>query len=314
MARSITIGAHVVGPDQPCLVVAELGQNHQGQVTIGKRLIQQAADCGAHAVKLQKRDNLTLYAPHLLAQPYDHEHSFGRTYGEHRQALELDEDAFKELAGEAFLRGVELFSTAFDEYSADQIMAWIDPPAVKIASGGLTDLRLLAYVAKLGRPVVLSTGGGTWREVDTAVNTVLTHNPDLVLLHCTASYPAEFYELNLRCIPAMIERYPECIIGWSSHDAGIAMAVVAYTLGARMVEKHFTLNRVMKGTDHAFSLEPVGLRKLCRDLARAKVALGDGIKRYYDSEVKPIAKMRRRQTEHGWQITGEMDVREHVTV
>ena len=149
----------------------------------------------------------------------------------------------------------------------------------------------------------MSTGGcAPWQIADAQAEA-----PAAALLHCTASYPCEFAELNLRTIGWFQRTFPDTLIGWSGHDSGIAMAVVAYTLGARIIEKHITLNRAMKGTDHAFSLEPAGLKKLCRDLARAHVALGDGVKRYYDSERKPIAKMRRRMTVDGLKITGEAD-------
>ena len=133
--------------------------------------------------------------------------------------------------------------------------------------------------------------------------------PRVAILHCTASYPVRDYrELNLSCIVALRQMYPEFVIGWSGHDSGIAMSTAAYTLGARIIEKHFTLNRANKGTDHAFSLEPAGLGKLVRDLQRAHAAMGDGIKRYLSSEVGPIAKMRRREQPDGtWRITGERD-------
>jgi sialic acid synthase len=201
--------------------------------------------------------------------------------------------------------GIACFATAFDELSADELAAVIDPPAYKLASGALEDLDLIRHVCSLGKPVILSTGGGSFREIDAAVNVALRHTTRLALLHCTASYPCAFEELNLRCIPAMRERYPNLVIGWSGHDSGIAMSVAAYTLGARIIEKHFTTNRALKGTDHAFSLEPAGMKKMCRDLQRARVALGDGRKRLYPSEVGPLSKMRRVETRHGLQITGD---------
>ena len=180
-------------------------------------------------------------------------------------------------------------------------------PAFKIASGGLTDLDLLRYVAQFRKPMIVSTGGGTFREVDEAVNVLSGTKAPFALLHCTASYPCAFEELNLKCIPVFLERYPSTVIGWSCHVHNISMAMQAHAYGARIIETHFTLNRSMKGTDHAFSMEPATLKKLCKDLARAHVAAGDGVKRYYESERKPIAKMRRRQTPDGPRITGAMD-------
>jgi len=304
--RELTINGRLISDDAPCYVIAELGHNHQGRLETARQMVRSAHDCGASAVKLQKRNNATLYSQAILDKPYDHQNSFGETYGLHREALEFGQHAYEELLHLSAWMGVTCFATAFDEASADFLFA-LGVPAIKIASGGLTDVPLLKHVAQLRVPTLISTGGGTFREVDTAVETVSSIHQDFAILHCTAAYPADFALLNLRVIPAMRERYPDTVIGWSGHDSGIAMATAAYTLGARIIEKHFTLNRAMKGTDHAFSLEPVGLRKLIRDLGRARVALGDGVKRYEAEELKPIAKMRRRLTEDGWKVTGEVD-------
>jgi sialic acid synthase len=304
MVRELVIDGRVISDESPCYVIAEIGNNHGGDLDTAIDLMNAARDAGCEAVKFQRRHNATLYAPDLLNKPYDNYHSFGKTYGEHRAALELDLHAYDVLRDEAF--PMACFATAFDEASADDLMEAMDPPAFKLASGALTDHALIAYVAKLGKPVILSTGGGTIADVDAAVRVLERHADSFALLHCTASYPCEFDELNLRVISTYRERYPEVVIGWSGHDNGIAMSVAAYTLGARIIEKHFTLNRTMKGTDHAFSLEPAGMKKLCRDLARAHVALGDGVKRWYDSERGPISKMRRTETPAGLQIIGAL--------
>jgi sialic acid synthase len=299
--RELTIDGRRIADDEPCYVIAEIGNNHGGDFVTAVEMVDAAADAGCDAVKFQRRHNATLYSQALLDKPYDNLHSYGKTYGEHREALELPLTVYDALG----CSGVTWFATAFDERSADDLMT-VNPAAFKLPSGALTDHALITHVAKLGKPVILSTGGGTIRDVDAAVATLLAHTFDFALLHCTASYPCAFEELNLRCIQTMRERYPEVVIGWSGHDNGIAMSVAAYTLGARIIEKHFTLNRTMKGTDHAFSLEPAGMKKLCRDLRRAHVALGDGIKRWYASETAPISKMRRVQTPQGLQITGEL--------
>lgn len=305
--RELVIDSRRIADDEPCYVIAEVGHNHGGSVETAKQMIHAAADAGAHAVKFQKRDNATLYSQALLDQPYDNENSYGPTYGAHRDALELTADDFRALQGVAGYREVTCFSTAFDEPSAD-LLADLRMPAYKIASGSLTDLDLLTHIARIKKPIILSTGGGTMRDIDRAVNAIVPINPELALLHCTASYPCAFEELNLRCIPVLRKEYPNLVIGWSGHDNGIAMSVAAYVLGARIIERHFTLSRASKGTDHGFSLEPAGLKKLCRDLERARVALGDGVKQYYESERKPIAKMRRRPTDDGLKITGALDV------
>lgn len=182
-------------------------------------------------------------------------------------------------------------------------------PALKLASGSLTDLALLTHVRTLGKPIILSTGGGTMKEIDEAVATLYGHVP-MALLHCTAEYPVKDpAHLNLNCIWKMRERYKPLVIGWSAHDvspetSGITNALVAYGMGANIFEFHFTLDHTLTGTDHAFSLEPAGLTKLCADLKRAFVARGDGIKVFYEEERKPIAKMRRTLQDGVWQIRG----------
>lgn len=307
--RSITINGRTIDDQSPCYVIAEIGHNHGGNVDTACQMIRAAATMGADAVKFQLRDNRNLYSEALLNQPYENENSYGKTYGEHREALELSDRALFHCMREADAAKITCFATAFDEVSADRIAA-LGMPAIKIASGGLTDHALLRHVAKLGLPIILSTGGGTLKEIDQAVSTITAKHSQLAVLHCTAAYPVrDFKELNLRCIQTLREEYPSLVIGWSGHDSGIAMAVAAYTLGARVIEKHFSLNRASKGTDHAFSLEPAGLSKLCRDLARAHAALGDGIKRYLASEVSPVSKMRRRELPDGTRkITGQKDV------
>ena len=164
-------------------------------------------------------------------------------------------------------------------------------PAYKIASGDVRNTPLLRHVASFGRPLVVSTGGATLEDVDRAVEAVTSAGGSLCLLQCTAAYPAAVEELNLGVISTLRERYPELVIGLSDHQDGIAMAPVAYMLGARVVEKHFTLSHTAKGTDHAFSLMPEGMRKLVRDLRRVPIAIGDGVKRPLPSEEQPLQKM-----------------------
>ena len=303
--RELIINGHRISDDEPAYVVAEIGNNHGGNFDVARKMIQTAAACGAHACKLQKRDIDTLYTRAMLEQPYEHEHSFGKTYGEHRKALEFGAKEYLACRSVAQTAQIDFFATAFDEPSADFLMN-VGVPAIKIASSGLTDGRLLRHVASLERPIVLSTGGGDWQDVDAAVNLLTGAGASFALLHCTAAYPVLNYaELNLLAIVEMRTRYPDVVIGWSGHVSGIAMSLIAYAMGARILEHHFTLNRASKGTDHAFSLEPSGLRKLCRDLERAYEATGDGVKRMYESERGPLAKMRRTDTPVGPKVTGQ---------
>jgi len=290
LPRTFSIGRHVIGDDSPCYVIAEIGHNHQGSLDKAKELFQKAKLAGAHAVKLQKRDNKGLYTQAAYDKPYDNENSFGATYGEHREFLEFGIDEYRDLQAYAASLDVDFFSTAFDIASAN-FLEGLDVPAYKIASGDLKSTPLLKHVAAFGKPMIVSTGGATIDDVQRAYDTIMPINPQLAILQCTAGYPAAFEELDLRVIATYRERFPDAVIGFSSHDNGIAMPVAAYMLGSRIVEKHFTLNRASKGTDHAFSLEPVGLSKLVRDLDRTHKAMGNGEKKVYESEKAPILKM-----------------------
>lgn len=290
MGRQVTIDGTHVDDDSDCWVIAEIGHNHQGDLDTCKALFRAAKEAGASAVKLQKRDNRLLYTREAFDRPYDHENSYGATYGTHREALEFGWDQYAELKQYAKELQITFFATAFDVPSVD-FLAELDVPALKIASGDLKSTYLLEYAARLGKPLVVSTGAASMDDVQRAYDTIMPINPQLCLLQCTAAYPPDFEQLDLRVIETFRQRFPDAVIGFSSHDSGIAMAAVAFTLGARVIEKHFTLNRAMKGTDHAFSLEPTGMRKVVRDLRRARVALGDGQKRVHENEITPGVKM-----------------------
>jgi N-acetylneuraminate synthase/sialic acid synthase len=290
MSRRLTIDGVEIHDGGECYVIAEIGHNHQGDVGIAKRLIDAAKECGVDAVKLQKRSNRALYTRDFYEQPYDNELSFGRTYGEHREALELSADDYRELLRHAREVGVTLFATAFDFESAD-LLAELDVPAFKFASGDLRNTPLQRHVAAFGKPMLLSTGGGTMEDVERAVEAILRLNEQLCVLQCTAAYPASVEDLNLNVITTLRERFPSLVIGLSDHQNGIAMAVVAYMLGARVIEKHFTLDHALKGRDHAFSLMPEGMRRLVRDLHRVPAALGDATKRPLPIEADPLEKM-----------------------
>jgi sialic acid synthase len=290
MSAHLNIDGVDIHDDGDCYLIAEIGHNHQGSLDQAKAMVTMAKDCGADAVKVQKRSNRTLYTREFFEQPYDNEFSFGKTYGEHREALELDRDAYVELQRYARELGITFFATPFDVESAD-FLAELDMPAYKLASADLVNTPLLRHVAGFGKPMLLSTGGATMDDVDRAVEAVRPLNEELCILQCTAAYPCETEDLNLQVITTLRERYPDYVIGLSDHQNGISMALVAYMLGARVIEKHFTLNHAWKGTDHAFSLMPEGLRKLVRDLRRVPVALGDGVKRPLPVEAKPLEKM-----------------------
>jgi len=288
--RELIIDGKCINDDSECYVIAEIGHNHQGKLETAFELIKAAKECGADAVKLQKRDNRTLYTHALYDQPYDNENSFGITYGEHREALEFDSKDYHELQQYASEIDIALFATAFDFKSADFLMN-LDVPAFKIASGDLINTPLLEYVAGFQKPMIVSTGGGTMEDVQRAYDTIMPINQQLCLMQCTCTYPNAYEEMNLDVITTYRENFSDNVIGLSAHDSGIAMVLVGYILGARIIEKHFTLNRAMKGTDHAFSLERPGLSRVVRDLRRARIALGDGIKQRYPNEANGLRKM-----------------------
>lgn len=290
MNREMIIDGKVINDQSDCYVIAEIGHNHQGDMDIAKEMFKVAKECGADAVKLQKRDNNSLFTKKIFDSPYDNENSYGDTYGSHRNALEFGREQYLELMDYAREIDISMFATAFDMNSAD-FLADLDMPAYKIASGDLNNTPLLKHVASLGKPMLVSTGGGSMQDVERAYQAITPINNQLCILQCLACYPAEAKDMNLSVITTLRKRYPEMLVGLSDHQNGIAMALVGYVLGARIIEKHFTLNRAWKGTDHSFSLTPTGLKRLVRDLRRAREAMGDGVKEPAPDEAKALYKM-----------------------
>jgi N-acetylneuraminate synthase/sialic acid synthase len=288
MPRQLLIGDREISDDSEVFVIAEIGHNHQGDLELCERLFDAAARAGANAVKLQKRDNTSLYTNDFFNSPYVGPTSFGSTYGTHREFLEFDLKAYKHLKKYAENLGLVFFSTAFDLKSVDFLMN-VGVPVIKIASGDLKSLPLLRYASSKQIPLIISTGGADFSDVQLAMNNVTASN--VGLLQCTAAYPAEPKDMDLRVIDTYRNSFTNTVIGLSSHDRGIAFPVVAAALGARIVEKHFTIDRSMKGTDHAFSLEPSGMEKMVRDLGLVVRAMGDGIKKLHESEHSGIRKM-----------------------
>lgn len=284
----------LISDDSKAFVIAEIGHNHQGNVDICKQMFQAAAEAGATAVKLQKRNNKDLFTKEFYDSPYSSENAFGTTYGQHRDALEFDFEVYRELQEYADSLGVIFFATAFDFSSVD-FLHKLEVPVIKIASGDLKSIPLLKYAASTGIPLIVSTGGARMSDVQNAYEAIKSSTgTPFAILQCTAAYPAEPEILNLNVIKTYRENFPNTVVGFSAHDLGIAMGPAAYALGARVFEKHFTLDRSMKGTDHAFSLEPTGMKKFVRDLNNVSVALGDGIKNPLDIELAPLRKMSKK--------------------
>ncbi len=293
MAREMTIAGVRVADDTDVFVIAEIGHNHQGKIETCKQMFDAAKLAGATAVKLQKRNNRSVFTNAIFEERYNSENAYADTYGEHREALEFGHDQYMELKRYADEIGIIFFSTAFDCESAD-LLADIGMPCFKIASGDLTNTPLLKHVARMGKPMIISTGGALMEDVRRAHDAIMPLNEQLCIMQCTAGYPPAWEELDIGVISTYRQAFPDAVIGFSSHDSGIAMAIAAYPLGMRVVEKHFTLNRAWKGTDQAFSLEPPGMRRLVRDLKRVRIAMGDGVKRKYESELKPLYKMAKK--------------------
>ena len=271
-------------------VIAEIGNNHQGNIENAKQLIKEAKLCGVNSVKLQKRNNKELFIKELYDQVYDNSNSYGKTYGEHREFLELDNDEFEELVEFSNENQIDIFATPFDFKSLEELEN-LDMQMYKIASADLKNTPLQVEIAKLGKPIFLSTGGGTLDDIKRAHDNITKYNAKLSILHCTASYPAAIEDLNLNVIKTLRKEFPNNVIGLSDHENGIDAGPIAYMLGARIFEKHFTLNRSWKGTDHSFSLEPSGLKRFVRNLNRVPEMLGSHEKKILESEINPLKKM-----------------------
>jgi len=290
MPKEIKLGNFVISEKSPCFFIAEIGHNHQGNLKVALDMIKTAASCGVNAVKFQKRHNIGLYTKDMYGKPYDNENSFGLTYGEHREFLEFDWEDYVTLKKCAQDNNVEFMCTAFDFESVD-FLEKLRINSYKLASGDLTNTPLIEYIAKLNKPMFVSTGASTLEEIGVAYEAIMRHNQQLCLLHTICSYPTEYEDLNLSLIQTLKKEFPEVVIGYSGHDNGILASAIAYMLGAKVIEKHFTVNHSWKGTDHKFSLEPEGLRKQVRDLRRIDVALGNGKKVIKKIEINARNKM-----------------------
>ncbi len=276
-----------MSPAQPCFVIAEIGINHNGDLDIAMKLIDAAVEVGCSAVKFQKRTVDKVYTAEELAKP--RENPFGKTNGDLKRGLEFGEQEYRIISAYCKQKKILWFASCWDESSIAFIEEF-SPPCYKIASALLTDDALLKIHKRLGRPIILSTGMSTLQEIDHAVD--ILGKDDLVLLHCTSTYPAAMNELNLRCIPALQERYG-VPIGYSGHEVGLYTSLAAATLGACVIERHITLDRAMFGSDQAASVEPPGFARLVRDIRSVEEAMGDGIKKVYASELPIRAKLRR---------------------
>lgn len=290
--RSFRVSSRrVIGAGYPVYIIAEIGINHNGSLDIARRLIDEAVAAGVDAVKFQKR------TPELCT-PRDQWHierdtPWGRmTYINYRKIIELGYDEYAAIDAHCKEKGIDWFVSCWDEESVD-FMEQFDPGVYKFASASLTDLSLIGKVRQTGKPYILSTGMSTMDQIRTAVDAFGTDN--LLIAHSTSAYPCPPHELNLRMIETLARLYPGTPIGYSGHETGLATTVAAVAMGACFVERHFTLDRAMWGSDQAASVEPQGMQKLVRDIRDVEMSMGDGIKRVYDSELGAMKRLRRTQ-------------------
>ncbi|MGN1152422.1 MAG: N-acetylneuraminate synthase family protein [Candidatus Gastranaerophilaceae bacterium] len=287
MNREIKIGNIIVGDNHPCFIIAEIGINHNGSVLNAKKLIDIAVATGCNAVKFQKRTVEVVYTKEELAQPRPN--PFGDTNGDLKRGLELSLDDYKQINEYCKQKKIMWFASCWDEGSVDFIDQF-NPPCYKIASASLTNDKLLEYTKSKGKPILLSTGMSTMEEIEHAVEILGEEN--LVIYHCTATYPSNANEINLNCIKTLKEKF-SCPVGYSGHERGIAPSVIAVALGACSVERHITLDRTNWGSDQAASLETPGLFHMIRDIRQVPQLLSDGKKVVYERE-KPILKKLRK--------------------
>ncbi len=284
----IHIGDRAVGDGQPVYIVAEIGINHNGDLALAKRLIDAAYLAGCDAVKFQKR------TPELCVPPEQRdiprETPWGlMSYLEYRHRLEFGQPEYDEIDRYCRERGITWFASVWDEPSVDFLERYA-PVCYKIPSAALTDHNLLRYLRQTGRPLILSTGMSTLEQIREAVDILGEDN--LLITHCTSTYPCPPHELNLRMIETLRREF-HCPIGYSGHEVGLQTTYAAVVLGACLVERHITLDRAMWGSDQAASVEPWGFMRLVRDIRVIEAALGDGVKRIYESELPIMNRLRR---------------------
>jgi N-acetylneuraminate synthase len=289
MARELRLGGRLIGDGHPTYVIAEIGINHNGDLEIAKRIVDEAVHAGADAVKLQKRSPEVSTPPEQKKQMRETPWGY-ISYLEYRHKVEFTEAQYREFDQYCREKDMAWLVSVWDEPSVD-FMEQFDTPAYKIPSASLTDHALLRKVRQTGKPMIVSTGMSTMDQIRQAVNTVGAG--DLVVMHCTSTYPCEPAELNLKMVQTLRDEFPDTPIGYSGHEVGLVPSAVAVALGACMVERHLTLDRAMWGSDQAASVEPGGFERLVKYIRVTEESLGDGVKRVYDSETSSMKKLRR---------------------
>ncbi len=279
-----------IGDQNPTFIIAEIGNNHNGSMDLAKKLVDAAKKAGVSAVKFQTKDIETAFDQELLNKPYMGPNSFGDTYREHKEAIEFDYNQHKEIFEYSVNAGVMPFSTPFD-YKSVEMLEKLNVYLYKVSSFHVVDLSLLEAVAKTRKPIILSTGMSTLKEIDKAVELIKKYHNQLVLLHCVSSYPTEDKDVNLRNIITLKDRY-KCLVGYSGHERGVTICTASIPLGSCVIERHFTLDRTMKGPDHAASIEPTGMELIVKHARQIENALGKENRIVLESELKNRLKFR----------------------
>ncbi|NCP88048.1 MAG: N-acetylneuraminate synthase [Anaerolineae bacterium CG_4_9_14_3_um_filter_57_17] len=289
MTREIKLGNKLVGDGQPAYIIAEIGINHNGDLEIAKEMIRAAAHAGADAVKFQKRTPEVCTPPEQQKQMRETPWGY-ISYLDYRYKVEFGLEQYREIDRTCKETGIDWLVSVWDEPSVD-FMEQFATPAYKVPSASLTDLALLKYARKTGKPLIISTGMSTMDEIQRGVDAAGLEN--LLIMHCTSTYPCEPEELNLRMVETLRKEFPNTPIGYSGHEVGLVPSAVAVALGACAVERHFTLDRAMWGSDQAASVEPGGFEKLVKYIRVTEAGLGDGVKKVYASEMSSRKKLRR---------------------
>lgn len=287
--KTVEINGRCVGENQPCYVIAEIGINHNGDLNVAKELIKKAKEAGCDAVKFQKRTVETVYTKEELEKP--RENPFGPTNGDLKRGLEFSKEAYKEIDRYCKEMDIDWFASPWDEDSVD-FLEEFNVPCYKIASASLTDDGLLKHIRSKGKPIIMSVGMSTEQEVEHAVE-ILGHE-DLILLHTVSTYPAKIEKVNLRAMKTLKEKYKDIPVGYSGHETNEAVTLAAAVLGACAVERHFTLDRQMWGSDQKASIEPEELRKLVEDIRTVEKAMGTGRIECIEEEIPVKEKLRRK--------------------
>lgn len=286
------VPGRLVGPDRPAFFIAEGGINHNGCIDTAKDLIVAAKAVGADAIKFQKRTINRIFTKAALNAPYISENAFAPTYGEHKEVLEFSKEQWWELKRHADSVGIPLTGSGWDEEAVDMLDS-IGVPFFKVASADLLNFPLLEHTARKGKPVIISTGMATIDDVESAVRHLRKFTSKIVLMQCTSTYPSKPEYINLNVLRTYSKRFPDVVLGYSGHDSGVVISHAALGLGACVVEKHFTLDRTMRGSDHAASLELSGFRDLVMGWRKVELALGSYEKKMMPGEAamkKKLAK------------------------